>query len=355
MVDLNFYKDKRIFLTGHTGFKGSWMCKVLETAGADVYGYALEPETVPDLFSICDAEKSVESTIGDVRDFEKLKASILSFKPEIVIHMAAQPIVRASYDDPLYTYEVNVMGTANIIQAIRCCESVKVFVNVTTDKVYRNMEWHWGYRETDMLGGRDPYSNSKSCSELVTQSFRDSFFGKDKHMAKLACARAGNVIGGGDFAPDRIIPDCIRAARDGKKITVRNKDSIRPWQHVLEPLSGYLQLAKYLYENEIYGADCNFNFGPLDADCIDVGRLTEIFCEKWDGAEWEYRPDDNPVHEASFLKLDCSKAAVILNWRPKWGIETAVQKTVDWAKAYYSKQDVKEVMKSQICEYFSII
>lgn len=347
-MDMEFYRGKTVFITGHTGFKGSWMCKVLTMYGAKVIGYSLEPPTNPSLFEAAKIAGSMTSIIGDIRGLDKLCAAMKQHRPEIVIHMAAQPIVRESYVNPVYTYETNVMGTVNICEAVRLCGSVKSFVNVTTDKVYRNNEWEWGYRETDALDGYDPYSNSKSCSELVTSSYTKSFL-KDLGTAVSTC-RAGNVIGGGDFAKDRIIPDCVRAMSEKKEIIVRNPYSTRPYQHVLEPVITYLELAAKQYENP--GLSGNYNVGPDDCDCLNTGKLVDLFCEKWgDGASWKNVAEENAPHEANFLKLDCSKIKSALNWKPHWHISDAVEKTVEWSKAYLGGDNVEEVMEKQISEY----
>jgi len=346
-MNLNFYKGKRVFITGHTGFKGSWMCKVLTMLGAEVIGYALEPPTNPSLFEISGIEGKINSIIGDIRDLDKLCESLNDVRPELVIHMAAQPIVRESYANPVYTYETNVMGTVNICEAVRLCDSVKSFVNVTTDKVYKNNEWAWGYRETDALDGYDPYSNSKSCSELVTSSYVNSFF-RERDIAVSTC-RAGNVIGGGDFAKDRIIPDCVRAMENGTKIIVRNPYSTRPYQHVLEPITAYLTLAAVQYENHALAG--NYNIGPDDCDCVTTGELSDIFCKAWGNAGWKNVAEMNAPHEANFLKLDCSKIKSVLGWKPRWHISTAIQKTVEWSKAYLQNSDINAVMEMQISEY----
>lgn len=349
-MDLSIYKGKKVLITGHTGFKGSWLSRILVQAGADVTGFALEPITEPNLYTILNLSNSMNSVIGDVRDLEALKKVFKESKPEIVFHLAAQPLVRESYVNPVYTYETNVMGTVNVLEALRLSEGVKSFVNITTDKVYENSEWHWGYRENDRLNGFDPYSNSKSCSELVTDSYKKSFFHKED-STPISTARAGNVIGGGDFSADRIIPDCIKAAGDNEKIIVRNPHSTRPYQHVLECLSGYLVLAKLQYENPMKYCG-NYNFGPDDKDCVTTGNLVDIFCETWGNNQgWEDKWDNGP-HEASFLKLDCSKAKSELNWKPKWNINKAVKKTIEWAKCYQEKGDIVKCTNNQINEYF---
>ena len=348
-MNLNFYKNKKVLVTGHTGFKGTWMCKVLKLQGAQVIGYALPMTTEPTFFEITNMQEGMTSIIGDVRDLSHLKKIFTEHQPEIVIHMAAQPIVRESYVDPVYTYETNVMGTVNILEAVRQHDCVKSVINVTTDKVYRNNEWEWGYRENDTLDGYDPYSNSKSCSELVTNSYKKSFF-NDIPISISTC-RAGNVIGGGDFAKDRIIPDCVRAMENKQEITVRNPYSTRPYQHVLEPVCAYLQLAQLQYENkEKY--EGHYNVGPDDCDCVTTGELSELFCKYWgEGARWKDISESNAPHEAGFLKLDCSKIKSVMNWKPKWNIEQAVENSVIWSKAYLKQGDLSAIMKNQILNY----
>ena len=344
MLDLNFYRGKRVLVTGHTGFKGSWMCKVLKNAGAILTGYSLTPPTEPSLFELASIADGMTSVIGDIRDFDSLKACFEKAKPEIVLHLAAQPIVRESYKDPRGTYETNVMGTVNILECVRLSNTVRSFVNVTTDKVYQNNEWEWGYRENEPLDGFDPYSNSKSCSELVTHSYKNSFFA-DGAVA-ISTARAGNVIGGGDFASDRIIPDCIRAAMDGREIIVRNPHSTRPYQHVLEPVMAYLMLAQMQYENGAYAG--YYNVGPDECDCFRTGALVDLFCRTWgENMKWIDRFDGGP-HEANFLKLDCSKLKTTFAWKPVWNLGGAVAKTVEWSKTWRDGGDVKTCMDSQI-------
>ena len=348
---VSFYKGKKVLVTGHTGFKGTWLCKILIMAGAEVTGYALEAPTNPSLFALSGIEKNMNSVIGDVRDLEHLKQVFEEVQPEIVFHLAAQPIVRESYKNPVYTYETNVMGTVNVLECIRLTPSVKSFVNVTTDKVYRNNEWERGYREEDVLNGYDPYSNSKSCSELVTDSYKKSFFA-DGRVA-ISTARAGNVIGGGDFAVDRIIPDCIRAAADGKEIIVRNPYSVRPYQHVLEPLFVYLMIARKQMENAEYAG--NYNVGPDDVDCLTTGALVTLFCDAWvkqtgQKISWVNKSDGGP-HEAGFLKLDCTKIKRTFCWRPRWNAATAMEKIVEWASVYYNHGDVSACMEQQIKEF----
>ncbi len=348
MTDNSFYKDKKVFVTGHTGFKGSWLCKLLLELGAKVGGYALAPEGEKLLFGLSGVEGNIESVIGDMRDRERLEKSIIQFQPDIVIHMAAQPIVRESYKNPVDTYDINVMGTVNVMEAVRLCGSVRSVVNVTTDKVYRNMESLRGYVEGDVLDGYDPYSNSKSCSELVTGSYVRSFFG-DANIAVSTC-RAGNVLGGGDFSKDRIIPDCYRAVCKKKKIIVRNPESVRPYQHVLDPLCAYLLLAHRQYEDASYiGA---YNIGPDHADNVKTGEIVEMFCREWgDGAEWTVQREENAPHEANYLYLDCGKAKKILGWKPVWGIGQTIEKTVAWYKVCMADGSVPLCMERQIHEF----
>ena len=346
---MDFYRDKRVLVTGHTGFKGAWLCRILTLAGAQVTGYSLEPPTDPSLFEIAGLEDVMDSVIGDIRNLQGLKDVFERVRPEVVFHLAAQPIVRDSYKDPVYTYETNVMGTVNVMECVRLTDSVRSFLNVTTDKVYENREWEYGYRECDPLDGYDPYSNSKSCSELVTHSYQKSFFGDGR--CAVSTSRAGNVIGGGDFANDRIIPDCIRAAATGKDIIVRNPHSTRPYQLVLEPLAGYLTIAMRQYEDGRYQG--YYNVGPDDKDCVTTGCLVDMFCRLWGGAvKWVNQYDGGP-HEANFLKLDCSRIKSVFGWRPRYGVEEAVEKTVEWSRAYLDGEDMLEVMDRQITEFFS--
>lgn len=347
---LEFFKNKKVFITGHTGFKGTWLCKILTMSGADVTGYALPPLTADGkkVFKLSGVQSHIHSIIGDICDYTNLKKAVDECCPQIVIHLAAQPIVLEGYRDPLKTYSTNVMGTVNLLECIRNSECVKSFLNVTTDKVYENKEWCWGYRETDILDGYDPYSNSKSCSELVTHSYARSFFSKNK--IATSTARAGNVIGGGDFSTDRIIPDCIKAAYNGEKIIVRNPYSVRPYQHVLEPIFAYLMILEKQFNNIEYAGA--YNIGPDDCDCITTGGLVDIFCEKWgSGQKWESIANDGP-HEAKFLKLDCSKAKKVLGWGSHWHIDTAVEKTVEWAKVYQCGKSVSDCMERQIIDYY---
>ncbi len=344
MDKLTFYKGKNVFITGHTGFKGTWLCKLLTMAGANVTGYALEPKD--NFFEIANVKNKINNVIGDIRDLESLKKAFDTAKPEIVLHLAAQPIVRTSYENPVYTYETNVMGTVNILECIRNSRTVKSFLNVTTDKVYRNNEWEWGYREDEYLDGFDPYSNSKSCSELITHCYQRSFF--ENGEVRISTARAGNVIGGGDTAKDRIIPDCIRAVKNNEKIIVRNENSIRPFQHVLDPIYAYLMIAQKQYEDKKYAG--YYNVGPNEDDCITVGRLVTLFCNNWgNNAEYISKHTNGP-HEAGFLKLDCSKIKKIFGWKPTWNIEKAVEKTVEYEKA----KDKEKCMERQIKEFLSL-
>lgn len=348
LMDLSFYKGKRVLVTGHTGFKGAWMCRVLVDAGAILTGYSLEAPTQPNLFALAGVEDSMTSIIGDVRDLTHLMEVFDQAQPELVLHLAAQPIVRTSYEQPVYTYETNVMGTVNILECVRTHPCVKSFLNVTTDKVYENKEWAWGYRENEPLDGYDPYSNSKSCSELVTHSYKSSFF-QDGRTA-ISTARAGNVIGGGDFARDRIIPDCVRAAADKQPIIVRNPYSTRPYQHVLEPVMAYLMIAQKQYEDPSFAGW--YNVGPDDCDCVTTGELTTLFCQAWgDGMTWENRSEANAPHEANFLKLDCSKIKTTFGWKPRWHMQEAIQKTVEWSKVWMDGGDVPAVMRKQIREF----
>ena len=346
---LDFFSGKRVLVTGHTGFKGMWLCKLLELAGAQVSGYALKPvnRKAQEVLMQSGVLGQMHSVIGDIRDLEALKKVFMGEAPEIVLHLAAQPIVRESYRDPVSTYGTNVMGTVNVLECIRQSDTVRSVLNVTTDKVYENKEWIWGYREDEPLDVFDPYSNSKSCSELVTHSYRRSFFA-DGRMA-ISTARAGNVIGGGDFAADRIIPDCIRAAYAGKAIEIRNPHSIRPYQHVLEPLSAYLLIVQKQYEEGTCAG--YYNVGPDEADCVTTGQLADIFCHAWGkGISWKNLNEDGP-HEAKYLKLDCSKLKSVMGWHPVWHIEEAVKKTVEWAKVFQDGGNVSNCMEKQIREF----
>ena len=344
------FRGRRVLVTGHTGFKGSWLCKILSGAGAVVTGYSLNPPTEPSLFEIAGIASDITSVIGDIRDYKSLKAAFDKAQPEIVLHLAAQPIVRDSYKEPAYTYETNVMGTVNILECVRNSDCVKSFLNVTTDKVYLNKEWAWGYRENEELDGFDPYSNSKSCSELVTHSYKNSFFSDGK--VAVSTARAGNVIGGGDFANDRIIPDCIRAAQKHEDIIVRNPFSTRPYQHVLEPLFAYLMIAAKQYEDNRFAG--YYNVGPDDSDCFETGALVDLFIKHWgDGMKWINRYDGGP-HEANFLKLDCSKLKTTFGWHPRWNLDKAIEKVVEWSKCWLNNEDVRVCMDRQIEEFFDL-
>ena len=347
---MDFYKGKRVLITGHTGFKGAWLCQMLINAGAEVTGYALNPPTKPSLFEIANISGKMNSVIGDIGDLSKLKETFIKTQPEIVFHLAAQPIVRESYKNPVYTYETNVMGTVNICECVRTSDSVKSFLNVTTDKVYLNKEWEWGYRENEELDGYDPYSNSKSCSELVTHSYINSFF-KNMNIA-VSTARAGNVIGGGDFASDRIIPDCIRAAIKHEDIVVRNPFSTRPYQHVLEPIYAYLMIAQKQYEDIKYAG--YYNVGPDDRDCFQTGALVDLFVKHWgEGMKWIDKYDGGP-HEANFLKLDCSKLKKTFGWQPHWDLNIAIEKVVEWSKCWLTNGDIEKCMNKQIEEFMKV-
>ena len=350
MLDLEFYKNKKVLVTGHTGFKGTWLCKILINAGAQVIGYSLEAPTKPNLFELAKIEDKMVSIIGDIRDFEYLLETFKKYEPEIVFHLAAQPIVRDSYKDPRYTYETNVQGTVNILECIRLTNTVKSFLNVTTDKVYLNDDKpNHAFREDEPLDGYDPYSNSKSCSELVTHSYKKSFF-HDGSCA-ISTARAGNVIGGGDFANDRIIPDCIRAIEAKKEIIVRNPYSTRPYQHVLEPLYIYLEIVEKQYKDRKF--EGYYNIGPDECDCINTGYLVTKFCKCWGkGITWINKFDGGP-HEAAYLKLDNSKIKKIFNWSPKWHIDKCIEKIVERNKVYFlNKEKISEEMDTEIYEFF---
>jgi CDP-glucose 4,6-dehydratase len=344
----NFWKNKKVLVTGHTGFKGSWLCLWLHDLGAQVYGYALPAPTNPSLFETAKISELIHSEIGDIRDFEHVKKYIHAVKPEIVFHMAAQPLVRYSYGHPIETYMTNVMGTVHVLEALKDLGSVKAVVNVTTDKCYENKEREQGYREDEPLGGYDPYSSSKACSEIVTSAYRSSYFSKSK--IPLASARAGNVIGGGDWAQDRLIPDMMRAISEGKSVQIRNPKAIRPWQHVLEPLRGYLTLAQKLHEQGDKFSQA-FNFGPEDSDAAQVEVIVKKMTELWgEKASYEIVPDAQSLHEAHYLRLDCSKANDLLNWQPHIPLSLAIQSIVDWNKAFLESKDSREITMRQIRE-----
>lgn len=351
----NFWKNKKVFVTGHTGFKGSWLSLWLQEMGADLKGYALSTPTSPSLFKEANVVAGMLSEEGDIRDFEQLKVSMASFQPEIVFHMAAQPLVRLSYENPMETYSTNVMGTVHLLEAVKQVGGVKAVVNVTSDKCYENREWVWGYRENEAMGGYDPYSNSKGCAELVAMSYRQSFFNKDKyaiHGCALASARAGNVIGGGDWAEDRLIPDLLNAFSNRKSVEIRSPNAIRPWQHVLEPLSGYITVAEHLYNQGPDFAE-GWNFGPREEDAQPVQWIVEKLVEHWgDKASWFLSEGEHP-HEAHYLKLDCSKAKMRLNWTPIWSLEETLGRIVTWQKAWLDGQDIKQHTLNEIKEYIA--
>lgn len=352
-VNRQFWRGRRVFLTGHTGFKGSWLALWLADMGAQVTGYALQPPTSPSLFEIAGIADMIRSVTGDVRDAESLSAALRQAAPEVVLHLAAQPLVLESYRDPVGTYAANVMGTVHLLEAVRHCPGVKAVVNVTTDKCYDNKEWVWGYRESESMGGYDPYSSSKGCSELVTSAYRNSFFSPaayDKHGVAVATARAGNVFGGGDWAADRLVPDILRAFLAGNPASLRNPNSIRPWQHVLEPLGAYLLLAEKLFSEGAAYAE-GWNFGPQEADARPVEWIARTMCEQWGKtAAYAIQPVEQP-HEANYLKLDCSKAAARLGWRPHWDLRQGLLRTVDWAKAYRDGADMRQVSLGQIHDF----
>lgn len=349
-MNKQFWKNRRVFLTGHTGFKGGWLSLWLQQLGAEVTGYALAPPTKPSIFEVANVQSGMNSIIGDVRDGNNLKGAVSQANPEVVIHMAAQPLVRYSYSNPEETYSTNIMGLVNLFEAVRATPGVKSVVNVTSDKCYENKEWHWGYRENDSMGGYDPYSNSKGCAELITACYRNTYFNPEKyavHGVAIASARAGNVIGGGDWAEDRLVPDMIRAISKGESVEIRNPEAIRPWQHVLEPLSGYLKLAEKLHSNGIEFAE-GWNFGPHDHEAKTVGWAIEQLTQTWgSGAKWSLDQQNHP-HEATYLKLDCSKARSRLGWHPAWNIDLTIKKIVEWHKAYDQGADMRQITLSQI-------
>lgn len=343
----NFWQGKRVYLTGHTGFKGSWLSLWLQSMEAEIKGYALNPPTETNLFTVAKVGEQMESEIGDIRDLESLTKSMTAFNPDIVIHLAAQPLVRYSYQAPVETYSTNVMGTVNILEAARQCSNLKAIVNITTDKCYENKEWLWGYREDEAMGGFDPYSSSKGCSELITSAYRCSFF-QDAGIG-LASARAGNVIGGGDWAQDRLIPDILRAFEKNMPVIIRNPNSIRPWQHVLEPLSGYLMLAQALYQQPLNYAE-GWNFGSIDEDAKPVSWILDKMASHWQNASWQLDEHLQP-HEAHYLKLDSSKAKNRLNWQPTWRLAQTLEKIILWHQAWLAGENMKAVCLQEITSY----
>jgi CDP-glucose 4,6-dehydratase len=351
-VNPDFWKGKRVFITGHTGFKGSWLSLWLQQMGAEVKGFSLEPSTTPSLFEVAKVADHMQSEIGDIRDLTKLSQSIVSFNPDILLHLAAQPLVRYSYREPVETYSTNVMGTVNVLEASRQANNLKTIVIITTDKCYENREWEWGYRENEPMGGYDPYSNSKGCAELVVSAYRRSFFNSND-TAAVASARAGNVVGGGDWAEDRLIPDILRAFEKQQPVIIRNPLSIRPWQHVLEPLSGYLVLAQHLWQEGQTFAE-GWNFGPKDDDCRPVQWILDRMVHFWgEGAHYEIDKSQQP-HEANFLKLDCSKAATRLKWHPQWRLEYTLEKIITWHSAWLQEKNMKNCCLEEIKDYMQV-
>lgn len=345
-----FWKDKQVFVTGHTGFKGSWLCLWLERMGAQVTGYALAPPTEPSLFQVADVAAGMTSLQGDIRDLAGLSAAMAEAAPDVVLHLAAQSLVRPSYDDPVGTYATNVMGTVNVLEAVRRTPGVRVVVNVTSDKCYENREWPWGYRENEAMGGHDPYSSSKGCAELVAAAYRRSFFEVGEHAVALASARAGNVIGGGDWAVDRLVPDVLKAFGEGRPVQLRSPTAVRPWQHVLEPVHGYLLLAERLWSDGPAHAG-GWNFGPSEDDARPVSWIVEQLADCWgEGASWGQDEGQHP-HEAHYLKLDCSKARSQLQWQPRWSLAKALEQTVAWYRAYLAGEDMRTVSEAQIALY----
>lgn len=345
MVDFNFYRGKRVFVTGHTGFKGSWLCRILLNAGVEITGYALPAPEGDNLFALAGLEEHMTSVLGDIRDMDTLWAAFHKARPEIVLHLAAQPLVREGYRSPAETYETNVMGTVNLLECVRRSQGVRSVLNVTTDKVYHNDETSRAFQETDPLDGYDPYSNSKSCSELVTHCYQKSFFCEG--TVAISTARAGNVIGGGDFAKDRIVPDCVRAAAEGKTILLRNPHSVRPYQHVLEPLFAYLMIAQRQYEDPSFAGW--YNVGPDESGCVTTAQLAQLFCESWGSdARWETCPEVGAPHEAGLLRLDCSLLKQKFGWQPRWDIGRAIQETVAWSRVFLENGNIPAEMDRQI-------
>lgn len=354
LINRDFWQGKKVLLSGHTGFKGSWLALWLSEMGAEVSGVALKPASTPNLFELLKLDQRINSYIGDVREIKFVQTVFEKTEPEIIFHLAAQALVRHSYRDPVETYSTNVLGTLSMLEAARRASSVKVFINVTSDKCYENQEWHWGYRENDVLGGYDPYSSSKACAELLTSAYRRSFFSAKENDNKpgLASVRAGNVIGGGDWAEDRLIPDIIREFVNNKAVCIRNPNAIRPWQHVLEPLSGYMLLAQLIFNQPKVYAQA-WNFGPADRDARTVGWVAEKVRKYWGSGQIDIVKQGNNWHEAAYLKLDCSKAANKLKWRPRWSLEQALEYTVTWYQAYYSKQSIEKLTLQQINSYIN--
>lgn len=355
MIDASFWKGKRVFITGHTGFKGSWLTLWLHSMGAVLKGFSLNPPTEPSLYESASVGNFIDSTIGDIRNYDLLYAAIDEFRPEIVFHMAAQPLVRLSYDEPIETYSTNVMGTVHLLEAVKRVGGVKAVVNITSDKCYENREWVWGYREHEAMGGYDPYSNSKGCAELVASAYRNSFFNEKeyaKHGVALASVRAGNVIGGGDWAKDRLIPDILRSFENQQTVIIRNPHAIRPWQHVLEPLSGYITVAQRLYQDGPEFAE-GWNFGPREDDAMPVQFIVETMVKLWgEGAVWHLDGNEHP-HEAHYLKLDCSKARMQLDWQPRWNLVETLGRIVNWHKAWINHEDMLALTRNEIIEYMN--
>ena len=355
MIKPSFWHGKKVFVTGHTGFKGSWLCLWIEQMGAVVRGYSLPAPTEPSLFEVASVRQGLISEEGDIRDFFHLREALADFKPEIVFHMAAQPLVRLSYDEPIETYSTNVMGTVYLLEAIKQVGGVKAVVNITSDKCYENREWVWGYREDEAMGGYDPYSNSKGCAELVASAYRNSFFNAAKyheHGTALASVRAGNVIGGGDWAKDRLIPDILHSFENNQSVIIRNPHSIRPWQHVLEPLSGYLLVAQKLYTEGPAFAE-GWNFGPNEMDATPVQAIVDTMVNLWgENSSWQLDGQDHP-HEAHYLKLDCSKAKMRMEWHPRWDLNTTLSRIVDWHKAWLAGKDMRTYTLNEINDYMN--